>query len=77
MKQVEVFFKLFILLYADDSNVFAETELQGALNGANEYFNISHMTLNAGKSKLVMFSKGKIRKKLKSKFRDIKLHRNC
>ena len=56
--------KLFLLLYADDSVIFAEKpeELQLGLNLANEYCGKWNLKLNPQKCKIVIFSRGKVRK---------------
>lgn len=58
------FIKLFTLLYADDTIVLAETEsdMKLALKGVEDYCNAWHMSVNTSKSKIVIFSKGKVRK---------------
>ena len=62
---VEVFFKLYILLYADDTIILAESpsDLQKALNGMYIYCSDWNLSVNASKTKVVIFSKGKIRNK--------------
>ena len=57
----EVFFKLFILLYADDTVILAETasDLQAALNAMLEYCNLWNLEVNATKTKVVVFCKSK------------------
>lgn len=61
---VEVFLKLFTLLYADDTIVFAEseTELQQALDAVYDYCKTWHLTVNTSKTKITVFSRGKVRK---------------
>ena len=60
---VEVFLKLYVLLYADDTIVMAETkeELQKALDAVSEYCKMWELQVNTSKTKIVIFSKGKIR----------------
>ena len=62
---VEVFFTLFTLLYADDTIVLAENEndMQNALTSVKNYCDTWKMTVNARKTKIVIFSRGKIRNK--------------
>lgn len=62
---VDMYFKLFSLLYADDTVVMAESadELQLALNAVHAYCKRWHLTVNASKTKVVVFSRGKIKKK--------------
>jgi len=58
------FIKLFTLLYADDTIVLAETEneLQLALDAVYEYCSMWKLTLNTDKTKIIIFSRGKVRK---------------
>lgn len=60
---VTVFVRLFALLYMDDTIVMAETEeqLQNALVGVYEYCVKWHLKINVDKTKVVIFSRGKIR----------------
>ena len=69
---VEVFLKLFTLLYADDTIVFAESgfELQSALNAVFDYCQTWHLTVNTSKTKIVIFSRGKVKKCENFKFGD-------
>ena len=61
---VEFFVKLFILLYADDTIIMAESEqqLQLALNGAATYCRNWDLTVNLTKTKIIIFSKGRVTK---------------
>ena len=63
-EEVETFVRLHCLLYADDTIVLAESpgELQVALNGVEHYCNTWQLTVNTSKTKIVIFSKGKVRK---------------
>ena len=59
-----VLLKLFILLYADDTIILAENqqELQRALTSVHEYCVKYNLTVNIKKTKIIIFSKGKVRK---------------
>ena len=59
---VEHYLRIFALLYADDTIVLAESaeDLQLALNAAFEYCNRWKLTVNTGKTKVVIFSKRKV-----------------
>ena len=59
-----IFVSLYALLYADDTIVLAESEeeLQSALVGVYEYCDRWHLKVNVDKTKIVIFSRGKIRK---------------
>ena len=61
---VEVYLNIFSLLYADDTIVLAENayELQKALSAVYDYCNEWHLTVNTSKTKVVIFSKGKVRR---------------
>ena len=67
---IEVQLKLFTLLYADDTTVLAETEreLQSALDAIQEYCNNMRLTVNTQKTKVMIFSRGKLRKYQNSMF---------
>ena len=56
--------KLFVLLYADDTIVLAENEadLQLALYSAYNYCVNYNLTVNTSKTKIIIFSRGKVRK---------------
>ena len=60
---VEVFLKMYVLLYADDTIVMAETpeDLQSALNAACDYCQTWHLTVNTSKTKVIIFSSGQVR----------------
>ena len=53
--------KLYLLLYADDTVILAESpeQLQNALDGLLEYCNRWKLTVNTAKTKTVVFSRGK------------------
>ena len=59
-----MFCNLFTLLYADDTIVLAENaeELQLALNALFDYCQTWHLTVNTTKTKIVIFSRGKVRR---------------
>lgn len=67
---VEVFFRMYVLLYADDTIVMAESveELQKALNAVREYCDLWKLSVNTSKTKIVIFARGKVRKKPIFKF---------
>ena len=60
---IEVFFKLYILLYADDTVIFAESEaeLQAALNAKFLYCKSWNLEDNPAKTKVTIFSNRKNR----------------
>ena len=62
--QLVTFIKLFILLYADDTVILAEdaVQLQKALDAMCEYSNLYKLKINTSKTKVVIFSRGKVKK---------------
>ena len=61
---IDVLFTLFLLLYADDTVIFSETpdRLQKGLNSIQQYCQIWKLKLNAKKCKVLIFSRGKVRR---------------
>ena len=61
---INMYFNLYCLLYADDTIVFAENDvqLQLALDAVFYYCNKWALQVNTSKSKVMIFSKGKVRK---------------
>ena len=59
-----LFLKLYLLLYADDTIIMAEsaTELQDCLNAVSHYCKLWSLKINTTKTKVLIFSKGKTRK---------------
>ena len=60
-------------MYADDTIVLAEDEkeLQKALNAVKEYCTSWHLTVNTSKTKVVIFSGGKVRNRYNFTFGDV------
>ena len=60
---IEFFVRMYLLLYSDDTIILAESEeeLQKALDSAGLYCDRWHLTVNLSKTKIVIFSKGKIK----------------
>ena len=58
---IEVYFKLYLLLYADDTVIFAETaaEFQSALNAMYLYCETWKLKVNTAKTNVVIFSKSR------------------
>ena len=63
-ENIEVFIRLYILLYADDTVIMAESpnELQRGLNALSQYCEDWSLQVNMSKTKIVIFSKGKSKK---------------
>ena len=63
-QELLVFCKLYILLYADDTVLLAESQedLQQLINLLERYCSMWKLNINVSKSKITVFSRGKIRK---------------
>jgi hypothetical protein len=63
-EDIAYFINMYTLLYADDTLVFAESpgEMQLALEAVGAYCNRWHLTINKDKTKVVIFSRGKVKK---------------
>ena len=59
-----VYVKLFLLLYAEDTIILSENEaqLQLSLNAVHTYCTQWKLTVNTDKTKIIFFSRGKVRK---------------
>lgn len=60
-KELFLYLKMFILFYADDTVILAESanDLQFALNEFYRYCDTWKLTVNISKTKIVVFSKGR------------------
>ena len=60
---VHLYLQLYTLLYADDTIILAESpsQLQSALNSVKEYCEKNFLKINLTKTKIIVFSRGKIR----------------
>ena len=60
---LDIFIKLSVLMYADDTLLLAETErdLQMALNATSEYCRRWAISINPTKTRVMVFSRGKVR----------------
>ena len=72
---IDVFFKLYLLLYADNAVIFAESpeQLQLALDAMLRYCNLWKLSVNTSKTKIVIFSRGKTRNLPEFSFNNFKL----
>ena len=63
-EEIVTYFKLYILLYADDTVILAENpnDLQASLNEMEKYCDTFHFHIYINKTKILIFSKGKLRK---------------
>ena len=64
MKQIVTFFKLYILLYADDTVILAENpkDLQSSLDEMKKYCDTFDLHINVNKTNILIFSRGKLRR---------------
>ena len=64
-EEIAVYLRLYLLLYADDMVILAESkeELQAALNSMYLYCKTWDLEINASKTKIVIFNKRKITEK--------------
>ena len=63
-EEIVTHFKLYILLYADDTVILAENpnDLQASLNEMKSYCDTFDLHINVNKTKILFFSRGKLRK---------------
>jgi phage gpG-like protein len=59
---LDIYLKLFMLLYADDTALLAETanDLQTQLDAFYEYCNLWKLKVNADKTKVMVFGNGRL-----------------
>ena len=59
-KEVACFLKLYLLMYADDTVLLAESPegLQISLNSMKEYCSLFDLKVNINKTKIMIFSRG-------------------
>ena len=62
-EELDLYIKLYTLLYADDTVILAENEdeLQKALFALEDYCAMWGLSVNLGKTKIIIFSRGKVR----------------
>lgn len=62
-ESIQMYIKLFLILYADDTALMAESSdgLQKTLNCFEKYCDLWKLTVNTNKTKVVIFSKKKVR----------------
>ena len=63
-EQLNMYLRLYVLLYADDTIILAETaeELQKSLKCLHNYCEMYELQVNTSKTKIVIFSRGKVSK---------------
>ena len=64
LSKIDVYLKLYVLLYADDTIIMAESpeELQKALDKLTSYCEKWSLKINISKSNVIIFSSGKVKK---------------
>ena len=64
--QLGIYLKLFVILYADDTVLMAESsaDLQNRLNSFQDYCSIWKLKVNTDKSNVMVFSRGKLPRNL-------------
>ncbi len=64
--QLGIYLKLFVILYADDTVLMAESsaDLQNQLNSFQDYCSVWKLKVNTDKSKVMVFSRGKLPRNL-------------
>ena len=62
--ELEIYLRLYVLLYADDTIILAETaeDLQMALNALHEYCSKWDLKVSISKTKIIIFSRGRVKK---------------
>ena len=72
VNELNVFIKLFVILYADDTVILADTKegMQNALNIFQSYCEIWKLEVNVNKTKVMVLSKRKIRLKYEFKLQN-------
>ncbi|CAG2256342.1 unnamed protein product [Mytilus edulis] len=73
--ELDCYLKLFIILYADDTVLLSESQvdLQKQLDTLSEYCELWKLKVNVQKSKIVIFSKGRLPNNIKFNYKDIVL----
>ena len=68
--ELNYYLKLIVIVYADDSVLMSKSQedLQKQLDSLNEYCHIWKLKVNVGKSKVVIFSKGRMSKNIVSMY---------
>ena len=72
---LDIYLKLFILLYADDTALLAETanDLQTQLDAFYEYCNLWKLKVNADKTKVMVFGNGRLPQNLSFSYDNLNL----
>ena len=72
---IEFFINMYILLYADDTLILAETpkQLQLAMHAASDYCKTWGLSINQTKTKVVIFARGKVTTNFHFKFGEINI----
>ena len=72
---LDTYLKLYVLLYADDTVILAESpkELQLALDAMDQYCTLWKLKINVSKTKVLIFSCGYVRNRPEFTFGNVKL----
>ena len=72
---LDTYLKLYILLYADDTVILAESpkELKLALDAMDQYWTIWKLKINVSKTKVLIFSRGNVRNRPEFTFGNVEL----
>ena len=72
---LDTYLKLYVLLYADDTVILAESprELQLALDAMDQYCTLWQLKINVSKTKVLVFSRGYVRKNPEFTYGNVKL----
>ena len=78
---LDIYLKLFILLYADDTALLAETanDIQTQLDAFYEYCNLWKLKANADKTNVMVFGNGRLPQNLNFSYANLNLEivKNC
>ena len=71
--EIEIYLKIFVMLYADDTILLAESaeDLQVQLNAFGEYCDNWKMKVNVNETKIMVFGFGKLRQNLKFTYKNV------
>jgi hypothetical protein len=71
--ELEIYLKICVMLYADDTILLAESaeDIQVQLNAFGEYCDNWKMKVNVNKTKIMVFGFGKLRQNLKFTYKNV------
>ena len=73
--QLNIYLKLFVILYADDTVIMSETkeDLQKQLDVFSEYCKFWQLKVNVEKTKILVFSRGRLPNNLTFTFNEMEI----